>query len=168
MENPSTGKGKRELPVRRVFTLISAVFLVTACATSPTMTPAERLEFYRANAGDPVRSFDSPARLWGWRALGDSALTVWTSKSQGFLLELANQCPEMAVASAIGLTTRNDQVAAGLDSIVMQRRGGTGTPATCRIDTIRPINTRAVTESKRDLNDAGLVNRDPAAPGEPH
>ena len=168
MENPSTGKGKRELSVRRVFTLISAVFLVTACATSPTMTPAERLEFYRANAGDPVRSFDSPARLWGWRALGDSALTVWTSKSQGFLLELANQCPEMAVASAIGLTTRNDQVAAGLDSIVMQRRGSADKPATCLISSIRPINTRAVTESKRDLNDAGLVNRDPAAPGEPH
>jgi Family of unknown function (DUF6491) len=167
MGNPSTGKGKRELPVRRVFTLISAVFLVTACATSPTMTPAERLEFYRANAGDPVRSFDSPARLWGWRALGDSALTVWTSKTQGFLLELANRCPEMAVASAIGLTTRNDQVAAGLDSIVMQRRGSTGTPVTCRIDTIRQINTRVVKESKRDLHDADVVDRDRSVPDGP-
>ena len=114
------------MPVRRTFSLLGALVLVTACATSPPMTPAERLEFYRANAGDPVRSFHSPARLWGWRALGDSALTVWTSKSQGFLLELANQCPEMAVASSIGLTTRNDQVAAGLDSVVIQRRGGAG------------------------------------------
>ena len=105
--------------------------------------------------------------MWGWRALGDSALTVWTSKNQGFLLELANQCPEMAVASSIGLTTRNEQVAAGFDSIVIQRPGGPGSLSTCRIDTIRPINTRVVKEAKRDLHDADLVNRDPAAPGQP-
>jgi hypothetical protein len=167
MANPTTDKGKREMPVRRTFSLLGALVLVTACATSPPMTPAERLEFYRANAGDPVRSFHSPARLWGWRALGDSALTVWTSKNQGFLLELANQCPEMAVASSIGLTTRNDQVAAGLDSVVVQTRGNAGGLGTCRIDTIRTINTRVVKESKRDLHDVDRVNRDPAVPGEP-
>ena len=156
------------MPVRRTSGLLSTLVLVTACTTSPPMNTAERLEFYRANAGEPVPSFHSPTRLWGWRALGDSALTVWTSKNDGFLLELASRCPEMAVASAIGLTTRNDQVAAGLDSIVMQRRGSADKPATCLISSIRPINTRAVTESKRDLHDADLLNRDPAAPGEPH
>ena len=155
------------MAVRKTFTLLSALVLVTACATSPRTTPAERLEFYRANAGEPVRSFHSPARLWGWRALGDSALTVWTSKNHGFLLELAHQCPEMAVASSIGLTTRNEQVAAGLDSIVIQRPGGPGGLSTCRIDTIRPINTRVVKEARRDLHDADLVNRDPAVPGQP-
>ena len=128
------------------------------------MTPTERLEFYRANAGEPVGSFHSPARLWGWRALGDSALTVWTSKSQGFLLELANRCPEMAVASSIGLTTRNDQVAAGLDNVVIQRRDGPGNLSTCRINTIRPINTRVVRETKRELHDGDLVVRHPAVP----
>jgi hypothetical protein len=155
-----------KLAVRRTFTLLGALVLMTSCATSPRTTPAERLEFYRANAGDPVRSFHSPARLWGWRALGDDALTVWTSKSQGFLLELANQCPEMAVASSIGLTTRNDQVAAGLDSVVVQTRSGAGGLSTCRIDTVRPINTRVVKESRRQLHDAELVDRDPAIPGE--
>ncbi len=155
------------MSVRRTLTLLGALALVTACATPPRTTPAERLEFYRANAGEPVRSFHSPARLWGWRALGDSALTAWTSMNQGFLLELANQCPEMAVASSIGLTTRNDRVAAGLDSVVVQRRGGAGSLGMCRIDTIRPINTRVVKESKRDLHDADLVNRDPAVPDEP-
>jgi hypothetical protein len=155
------------MAVRRTFTLFVGLALVTACATSPRTTPAERLEFYRANAGEPVRSFHSPARLWGWRALGDSALTVWTSKSEGFLLELAHQCPEMAVASSIGLTTRNEQVAAGLDSIVIQRPGGPGNLSTCRIDTIRPINTRAVREAKRNLHDADLLKEDPAVPSQP-
>jgi len=153
--------------VRRTFTLLIALVLVTACATLPPLTTAERLEFYRANAGDPVRSFHSPARLWGWRALGDSALTVWTSKNEGFLLELASPCPEMAVASSIGLTTRNEWVAAGLDNVVIQRRGGPGNLSTCRIDTIRPINTRVVKESRRALHDAALVDRDPSVPDEP-
>jgi len=155
------------MAVRRIFTLLSALVLVTACATSPGTTPAERLEFYRANAGEPVRSFHSPARLWGWRALGDSALTVWTSKNQGFLLELADQCPEMTVASSIGVTTRNDLVVAGLDSVVIQRRRGADSLGMCRIDTIRPINTRVVKEAKRDLHDADLVNRDPTVPVQP-
>ena len=164
--NPSTDQRKSYMAVRRTFTFLGALVLVTACATLAPMTPVERLEFYRANAGEPVGSFHSPARLWGWRALGDSALTVWTSKNQGFLLELANQCPEMAVASSIGLTTRNEQVAAGLDSVVVQRRNGPGNLSTCRIDTIRPINTRVVKESRRQLHDAELVDRDPAIPGQ--
>ena len=150
--------------LRKTLSLLSTLVLVAACATSSRTTPAERLEFYRANAGEPVRSFHSPGRLWGWRAIGDSALTVWTTKNLGFLLELANQCPEMAVASSIGLTTRNDRVAAGLDSVVIQRRGDAGSLSACRIDTIRPINTRVVKESKRDMQDVDLVTRDPAAP----
>jgi hypothetical protein len=166
MANTTTDKGKGELPVRRTCSVLGALVLVTACATSPPMTPAERLEFYRANAGDPVGSFHSPARLWGWRALGDSALTVWTSKSQGFLLELANQCPEMAVASSIGLTTRDEQVAAGLDSVVIQRRGSAGSLGTCRIDTIRPL-AAPVREPRRELHDADLVARDPATQNQP-
>jgi hypothetical protein len=73
----------------------------------------------------------------------------------------------MAVASSIGLTTRNDQVAAGLDSVLIQRRGDTGGMSTCRIDTIRPINTRVVKESRSDLHDADVVDRDPSVPDGP-
>jgi hypothetical protein len=146
---------------------MGALLLVTACTTSPRMTPAERLEFYRANAGEPVRSFHSPGRLWGWRALGDSALSVWTSSNQGFLLELAQRCPDMTFASSIGLTTRTGRVAAGFDSVVVHRIGGTSTQTTCRIDTIRPLNTRVVKESKRDLHDVDIEERDPSIPDDP-
>jgi hypothetical protein len=150
------------------------------------MTPAERLEFYRAHAGEPVRSFHSPGRLWGWRAIGDSALTVWTSSNRGFLLELTHRCPDMAFASSIGLTTRTGRVSAGFDSVVVQRSGipnstiqnsavqtrgvqrSVQTDRTlCRIDTIRPLNTRVVKESKSDLHDADLLERDPSEPDAP-
>jgi len=175
--------------LRRALSLLSALLLVTACATSTNrMTPAERLEFYRANAGEPVRSFHSPGRLWGWRAIGDSALTVWTSSSRGFLLELTHRCPDMAFASSIGVTTRTGRVSAGFDSVVVQRSGvpssglqSTSVPRSagqrsgiqsnqtlCRIDTIRPLNTRVVKEPKRDLQDADLIERDPSEPDAPN
>ena len=178
--------------MRRLLTLLSALFLLAACTTPTRMTPSERLEFYRANAGEPVRSFHSPGRLWGWRALGDSALTVWTSSNRGFLLELTHRCPDMTFASSIALTTRTGRVSAGFDSVVVQRSGSPGSglpPGTvqttgaqrgsaqrsavqnnqtlCRIDTIRPLNTRVVKEPKSDLQDADLVEREAPEPGEP-
>jgi hypothetical protein len=178
--------------LRKTLPLLSALLLVTACATSTTrMTPAERLEFYRAHSGEPVRSFHSPGRLWGWRAIGDSALTVWTSSNRGFLLELTHRCPDMAFASSIGLTTRTGRVSAGFDSVVVQRSGtpGSGLPigtvqttgvqrgsvqrsamqnnqTLCRIDTIRPLNTRFVKEAKSELHDADLIERETPEPGE--
>ena len=153
--------------LRKTLSLLMALMMVTACTTSPRMTPTERLEFYRANAGEPVRSFHSPSRLWGWRALGDSALTVWTSSNQGFLLELSQRCPDLSFASSIGLTTRTSRVSAGFDSVVIHRGGVQGSRTTCRIDTIRPLNTRVVKESRHDLHDVAMEERDPSIPDDP-
>jgi hypothetical protein len=151
----------------RTLTVLAATLLVTACATSERMTAAQRLEFYRAHAGEPVRSISLTGRLWGWRSLGDSALTVWTRSDQGFLLELFSRCSDLQFASSIGLTTRTGRVSAGFDSVVVQGSGGQGGRVTCRIDTIRPLNTRVVKEAKRDLQDVDLVERDPSVPDEP-
>lgn len=153
--------------LRKTSLLLVVLVLVAGCASSSRMTPAERLEWYRANAGEPVRSFLFTGRLWGWRSLGDSALTVWTRSDQGFLLELMHRCPEMPFATSIGLTSRTSRVSAGFDSIIVQRTGVQGTRTTCRISTIRPLNTRVVTEQKKDLQDVEVVERDPAVPDEP-
>jgi hypothetical protein len=50
---------------------------------------------------------------------------------------------------------------------LVQRRSGAESLSACRIDTIRPINTRVVKESRRDMHDVDLVNRDPAVPDQP-
>ena len=63
--------------------------------------------------------------------------------------------------------TRANRVSAGFDSVVIQRSGVQGGRTTCRIDTIRPLNTRVVQEAKRDLHDADLLARDPSVPDEP-
>lgn len=143
--------------------IFAAVALVAACSSQPRMTTAERLEFYRAHAGEPVRSISVPGRLWGWRALGDSALTVWPRSSEGFLLELAGRCPDLQFASKIGLSTRTGRLSAGFDSVIVPSRSGVGPTIGCRISTIRPLNTRVVKEPKRDLQEAEAVEQEPAA-----
>jgi hypothetical protein len=153
--------------MRKTLPVLAATLLLTACATSERMTATERLDFYRAHAGEPVRSINFTGRLWGWRAHGDSALTVWTRSDQGFLLELFSRCTDLQFASTIGLTTRTGRVSAGFDSVVVQRGASQGGRMTCRIDTIRPLNTQVVKEAKRDLQDVDLVERDPAVPDEP-
>ncbi len=153
----------------RTMSLLGALCLLAACAsTGSQKTPAERLEFYRAHSDEPVRSFHHSGTLWGWRAIGDSALTVWTSGNRGYLLELGSRCTDLPFANAIGLTNRTGRVSAGFDSVViMDRTNSRRIRMSCRIDTIRPVDTRFVRESKRELHDVESVDRDPSVPDEP-
>ena len=148
--------------------LLMTLLLVTACAQQPRMTPAERLELYRAHAGEPVSSFQFTGTLWGWRSLGNNALAVWPRSNQGFLIELAGVCQDLAFAHSIGLTSSAGRVSAAFDRVIVQLPP-TRTPnrVGCRIRTIRPINTQVVQESKSDLGEGEIIERDPSIPDEP-
>jgi hypothetical protein len=148
----------------RVFLL-----LLSACAAQPSMTPSERLELYRAHAGEPVSSFQFIGGLWGWRALGDSALAVWTLGNQSYLLELTSRCQDLPFAHSIELTsTTGGRVSAGFDRVIVRRPSNLSPSRVgCTIRTIRPIDTQAVKESKRDLSEGQVIERDPSIPDEP-
>jgi hypothetical protein len=73
----------------------------------------------------------------------------------------------MSFAKKIGLTNRNGRVWAGFDSVIVQRGGRSSNPTLCRIGTIRPLDARAVSESRRDLEDVDLVDGGAPPPGEP-
>jgi len=148
--------------------LLMSLLLVTACAGQPSMTSSERLELYRAHAGEPVSSFVFSGRLWGWRSLGDSALTVWPRSNQGFLIELAGRCPDMQFAHSIGLTSSIGRVSAGFDRVIVRLPANRSPNRVgCTIRTIRPINAQVVKESKGDLGEAEITERDPSIPDEP-
>ena len=139
--------------------LLTSLLLVTACAGQPSMTPSERLELYRAHAGEPVSSFQFTGRLWGWRPLGDN---------QAYLVELAGRCQDLPFALSIGLTSSAGRVSAGFDRVIV-RLPSNRSPSRvgCNIRTIRPINTRVVKESKSDLGEGEVTERDPSIPDEP-
>jgi hypothetical protein len=147
--------------------LLAVLLLLTACAGTPALTTRERLELYRAHAGEPVRSFRYNGHLWGWTALGDGALGLWTRSDQGYLIEFATRCPDLEFDVALMISSRGGQVFAGTDSIVVRRASGGSSGVRCRIGSIRPIDAQAVHESKRALREAELVERDPAEPDPP-
>jgi hypothetical protein len=67
--------------------VVAAAIALSACATGG-LRDAEKLDLYRAHAGDPVGSFNFFGRLNGWTPLGDSAvvltLRVWTNSPDLF------------------------------------------------------------------------------------
>jgi hypothetical protein len=150
--------------------LLISLLLLAACAEQPRMSPSERLELYRAHAGEPVSSFNYSGRLWGWRSLGDGALAVWTRGNQGYLVEITGRCQDLSFAHSIGLTSSmGGRVSAGFDRVIVHRPANmTPNRVGCTIRTIRPINdTQVVKESKGDLGEGEITDRDPSIPDEP-
>ena len=149
--------------------LVLSLLFATACADQTRMSPAERLDLYRAHAGEPVSSFTYTGILWGWRSLGDGALAVWPRSNQGFLVELTGRCQDLQFAHSIGLTSSmGGRVSAGFDRVIVHRPTNmTPSRVGCTIRTIRPINTQVVHETKGDLGEGEVIDRDPSIPDEP-
>jgi hypothetical protein len=146
---------------------LAATLLLAACASAPQMTREERIDWYRANAGEPVRSFFYSGHLRGWTALDERSIALWTRSNEAFLIEFFPRCPDLAFASTITVSNQIGRVNAGFDSVTVRRASGGIGGVRCRIETIRPIDTRVVSESKRDLKQAELVERDPSQPEQP-
>lgn len=153
--------------MKKALIALMALQLVAACASSPQMTREERVEWYRANAGEPVRSFFYSGHLRGWTALDERSIALWTRSNEAFLIEFFPRCPDLAFASTLTISNHIGRVNAGFDSVTVRRASGGIGGVRCRIETIRPINTRVVSESKRNLQQAELVERDPSQPEVP-
>ena len=131
-------------------TLLTAVVLglsLTACATAGRLSDAEKVELYRAHAGEPVRDFRYYGQLNGWTSLGDSALAVWTRPSEAWLLDLSGPCQDLDYTPAIGLTSTMSRVSARFDRVLVRSRSSINIP--CHISRIRPLDVAAVREAQR-------------------
>lgn len=137
---------------------------VAACSTGPTLSTQERLDLYRQHSGAPVISFriDRPTGIQRWTPLGDQALAVWSSGNRGYLVELRNRCPGMLSAPRISITNSFGQVTTRMDSVVP--RPATVAGSGCRIESIRPIDGRALRDAKRELREADVIERSAAPP----
>lgn len=143
-------------------TLLSALVLAMALGACSTtrQSEAETLALYKAHAGEPVRDFQYFGQINGWTPLGDSALAVWTKPSQAYLLELYGTCPDLDYAPAISLSNMMSRVSARFDSVTVHG-GGTGSiRIPCRIETIRPLDVKALKQAQKNLREAKLVERE--------
>jgi Family of unknown function (DUF6491) len=145
--------------VKALILALAAALLLSACA-SEGITASERLELYRANAGEPVPSFRL-VRNFRWTPLDEQAVAVWTGANSGYLLELRNRCTGLTFASDITISNSGDRVVARFDSVQQRGNFSTGQTAPCRIWTIHPLDARRLSDAKREMREAQTVEREP-------
>jgi len=135
-----------------VFTALAATLLLGACASTGSMSDAEKLATYRAAAGEPVGSFSYLGRINGWTALDDMHIAVWTRPSEAWLLRFSGFCQGIDFAPVISLTSQASRVYAGFDKVMVHGQGSMQIP--CRISEIRPLDTSKIRAAEKAARDA--------------
>ncbi len=140
--------------------LVAAMLAATlaGCATTGKLSSDERLQLYRSHAGAPVNSFKYFGSLNGWTELGDSALAVWTRPNEAWLLNLGGPCMDLSYAPAITVTNMMGQVSARFDRVIVH---GSGPMAhvPCRIESIQPLDVKALRASEKEMREAKIAER---------
>jgi len=148
--------------MKRLIPLIALVAVLAGCATG-RLSDDERLALFRAHAGAPVKDFQYYGQLNGWQNLGDTALAVWTKPGTAWLLELTGPCNDLDYAPAISITNMMGQVSARFDKVIVLG-GPQSIRMPCRIETIRPLDLKALKTSEQQLREARTQAREEASP----
>jgi uncharacterized protein DUF6491 len=146
--------------MKRTLLLLALALSLGACNTT-RMTDAETLALYKTHAREPVKNFQYLGHLSGWTPLGDTALAVWTRPNQAYLLELFGPCTDLDYAPAISLSSIANSVSARFDNVYVLG-GSPGIRLPCRIETIRPLDVKALKQAQKDLREAKMVEREAA------
>lgn len=148
--------------MKRLMMLIPLLALLAGCA-SGRLSDDERLALFRSHAGAPMKSFQYFGNLNGWQNLGDTALAVWTKPGTAYLLELTGPCNDLDYATAISITNMMGQVSARFDNVIVLG-GPQSIRMPCRIDTIRPLDLKALKVSEQQLREAKTQAREEGKP----
>ncbi len=141
----------------RVVVVLLMLSLITACSgVSRSLRIEQQLQRFEAAAGEPVKSF----HYFGfnsWTPLGKQDLAVWTRPNQAWLLHTNSICPDLDFAQAIGLTSSLSRVQVRFDNILVGQ-------VRCRIDSIRPVDVKALRELQREARRNAIEMRDSGTP----
>lgn len=152
--------------MKLIWASLCTVLLASACATTG-LSQNERLALYRSHAGEPVGSVRKWTNSVQWRVLSDDALVVWTRPNEAHLFEFRTRCIGLRSARTITISNMGGLVSSRFDSVTITAPvTATGSQVPCRISTIRPLDMRAINDTKRDLREAQTVERNPDAGGE--
>ena len=115
-----------------------AVLGLAACATN-RISDADRLAIYEANAGEPVKQIRYYNAM-GWDRIDDQHVLLNMRPSETWLLKVSGPCLDWGSASPVlRLSSSGPYVMAKLDRILT-----VGSPVSCRIEEIRPVDIKAV------------------------
>ena len=113
--------------------------LVLAGCASHRPSEADRLAIYEAHSGAPVKQIRYYNAM-GWDRIDDEHVLLQMRPSETWLLRVSGPCLDWGSASPVlRLSSSGPWVMAKLDRILTQ-----GSPVSCRIEEIRPVDVKAV------------------------
>jgi hypothetical protein len=132
-------------------TMVATTLALASCASTPSMSDDQKLALYRAHAGAPVSGFHYFGRFDSWTDIGDQAVAIWTRPSEAWLLELSGPCSGLEFTPVIGVSSQTGVVSAHFYSVLVRNNGMHDFP--CTIQTIRPLDTKAIKQAERTARD---------------
>ena len=115
-----------------------AVLGLAACATN-RLSDTDRLALYDAHAGAPVKQIRFYNAM-GWDRIDDEHVLLSMRPSETWLLKVSGPCLDWGSASpTLRLSSTGPYVMAKFDRILTE-----GSPISCRIEEIRPVDVKAV------------------------
>ena len=115
-----------------------AVLGLAACATN-RLSDTDRLALYDAHAGAPVKQIRFYNAM-GWDRIDDEHVLLSMRPSETWLLKVSGPCLDWGSASpTLRLSSTGPYVMAKFDRILTE-----GSPASCRIEEIRPVDVKAM------------------------
>lgn len=139
------------------FLLLALGVALGGCVSN--LSSGEKLAIYQAHAGAPVKDFRYFSSI-SWTPLGDQALAVWTKPNEAWLLDLTGRCIDLDYAPAISLSNMFGRVSAKFDSVRVIGGANSHFRIPCRIDTIRPLDVKALKAAEKELREAKIVERE--------
>ena len=115
-----------------------AMSILAACATG-RMSDTDRLALYDAHAGAPVKQIRFYNAM-GWDRIDDEHVLLSMRPSETWMLKVSGPCLDWGSASPVlRLSSTGPYVMAKFDRILTE-----GSPASCRIEEIRPVDVKAL------------------------
>lgn len=126
-------------------TLIAPLLAILALAACATNRPSEaqRLAIYQAHAGAPVKQIRFHHAM-GWDRIDDEHVLFNMRPSETWLMKVSGPCLDWGGGSPVlRLSSTGSYVMAKFDRIHIE-----GSPVSCRIEEIRPVDVKAVRDAE--------------------
>ncbi len=115
-----------------------AVLGLAACATN-RISDTDRLAIYDAHSGAPVKQIRYYNAM-GWDRIDGEHVILNMRPNETWLLKLSGPCLDWGGGSpTLALSSQSGWVMVKFDKVSVQ-----GSPVTCRIEEIRPVDVKAV------------------------
>ncbi len=125
--------------------LVWCALLIPAAAGADTSETMERnYALFSQHAGEPVDEIRNYFRLFDWQPLGRTQLAIWIdNRYDAYLIEVGQPCSGLDFAKTIGVSSTQRVISRRFDRITFERQS-------CTIESIRPVDYRAVLKAKNE------------------